>query len=80
MTLHDLSPGDKFVHAKRPAKVPKQFLVKGNPEFNIQHGSSTRLCVDLLTQAIVSKSCRLEVKKIGESIQKSKMIEEAKKK
>lgn len=78
MTLKDLEPGDKFVHAKSKAKHPKQFLVKGNPMFNRHHGSATRICIDLLKQEAVGKSCKLEVKKIGESLHKQKMLEQAK--
>jgi hypothetical protein len=80
MILKDLEPGDKFVHAKSKAKHPKQFLVKGNCMYNVGHGSSTRQCVDLLKQTIVGKSCKLEVKKIGESLHKKKMLEQAKSK
>jgi len=78
MILRDLEPGDKFVHAKSRAKNPKQFLVKGNPMFNAGHGSATRKCIDLLKREIVGKSCKLEVKKIGESLHKKKLIEQAK--
>jgi hypothetical protein len=77
MTLKDLEPGDKFVHAKSPAKHPKQFLVKGNCMYNAGHGSATRTCIDLLKQEIVGKSCKLEVKKIGESLHKQKFLERA---
>lgn len=78
MTLRDLEPGDKFVHAKSKAKKPKQFIVKGNPMFNAGHGSATRLCIDLIKREVVGKSCKLEVKKIGESLHKQKMLEQAK--
>lgn len=78
MTLKELQPGDKFVHANSKAKHPKQFMVKGNCEFNRAHGSSTRDCWDLLNRATVSKSCRLEVKKIGESLHKEKIMNDAK--
>lgn len=80
MTLKDLEPGDKFVHAKSKAKHPKQFLVKGNCMFNARHGSAIRHCIDLAKRVIVGKSCRLEVKKIGESQHKQKYLEAAKSK
>lgn len=78
MILKDLEPGDKFVHAKSKAKSPKQFIVKGNPMFNRGHGSSTRQCIDLLKREVVGKSCKLEVKKIGESLHKQRFLEQAK--
>lgn len=78
MTLKDLEPGDKFIHAKSKAKHPKQYIVKGNCMFNAGHGSSTRLCIDLLEREVVGKSCKLEVKKIGESLHKAKMLEQVK--
>lgn len=78
MTLKDLEPGDKFVHANSKAKRPKQFIVKGNCMYNARHGSATRKCIDLKNQVIVGKSCRLEVVKIGESKNKAKFIEQAK--
>jgi hypothetical protein len=74
MTLKELEPGDKFIHAKATGTFPKKFLVKGSCMFNRGHGSSTRQCVDLQTGNIIGKSCRLEVKKIGESIHKQKML------
>jgi hypothetical protein len=78
MTLKDLEPGDKFVHQKSNAKKPKQFIVKGNCMFNGGHGSATRLCIDLNANKVVGKSCRLEVRKIGESAHKEKYLEAAK--
>jgi hypothetical protein len=78
MILRDLEPGDKFVHAKSKAKNPKQYLVKGNCMYNAGHGSATRQCIDLLKQKVVGKSCKLEVKKIGESLHKQKFLEQAK--
>lgn len=78
MTLRDLTPGDKFVHAKSKAKHPKQFIVKGNCMFNAGHGSSTMTCIDLLTNTTVGKSCKLEVRKIGESLHKQKFLDNAK--
>jgi len=78
MILRDLEPGDKFVHAKSRAKKPKQFIVKGPPMFNAGHGSATRKCVDLSSNTIVGKSCKLEVVKIGESKHKAKYLEQSK--
>ena len=78
MTLKDLEPGDKFVHRNSKAKNPKQYLVKGSCMFNAGHGSSTRQCVDLLNNTVIGKSCKLEVRKIGESLHKQKMLEQAK--
>jgi hypothetical protein len=77
MILKDLEPGDKFVHAKSKAKKPKVFIVKGNCMFNAGHGSATRICIDLDKNVKVGKSCRLEVRKIGESAHKQKYIEQA---
>lgn len=78
MTLKDLEPGDKFVHAKSKAKNPKRFIVKGSCMFNARHGSATRVCIDIKKRVTVGKSCRLEVKKIGESQHKEKFLEQAK--
>jgi hypothetical protein len=78
MILKDLEPGDKFVHANSKDKTPKQFIVKGNCLFNSGHGSSTRLCIELKTGAIVGKSCRLEVVKVGESIHKQTFLDKVK--
>jgi hypothetical protein len=78
MILKDLEPGDIFVHAKSKAKKPKRFIVKGNPMYNAGHGSPTRFCIDLVAREVVGKSCKLEVKKIGESAHKQKFLEQAK--
>lgn len=73
MTLKDLEPGDIFVHAKSKARNPQKFVVLGNCIYNQGHGSSTRLCRNIGKQQAESKSCRLEVKKTGESIHKQKL-------
>jgi hypothetical protein len=80
MTLHSLTPGDIFTHAKSKAKNPTKFIVKGNPMFNRRHGSATRYCFDLKRRELVSKSCRLEVVKVGESKNKQRYMELANKK
>ena len=61
MTLQELEIGDKFYHKSAQFKATPIFRVHGKPEFNLRHGSPTRLCVNLKTNEIVSKSCRLEV-------------------
>lgn len=78
MTLKDLEPGDIFVHAKSRAKHPHRFVVLGNCTFNRGHGSSTRLCRNVSDRETQGKSCRLEVKKVGESIHKQKLLSNAK--
>jgi hypothetical protein len=64
--LRDLEIGDKFYpasqHGKAAAKV--FFIVDGKPEFNIRHGSATRLCINLTHKVRESKSCRMEVMKM----------------
>lgn len=74
MKLKELEPGDIFVHAKSKAKAPAKFLVLGKCEFNRGHGSSTRMCQNLEKREIESKSCRMEVNKVGESIHKQKFL------
>jgi hypothetical protein len=73
MTLHELEIGDKFIAINDRAKNPIKYIVKGSPMFNIRHGRPTRLCVKLPEGEIVSKSCGLEIKPIGESKHKAKM-------
>lgn len=73
MTLKELEPGDKFIHANSKSKSPIIFVVKGNCLFNIRHGSATRLCWELPSGKEISKSCRLEIKKVGESVHKNKI-------
>lgn len=72
MTLYELENGDVFAHAKDKAKQPKRFIVYGNPMRN-RHGR-TRFC-KLPTGQLTSKSCDLEVVKIGNSVYKSKIQE-----
>jgi hypothetical protein len=73
MTLRELEPGDMFVHANCKSKKPQKFMVKGSCMFNIRHGGATRLCWKVPTGEIVSKSCNLLIKKIGESVHKAKL-------
>lgn len=60
-TLHDLEIGDIFYPASKIAKATPLFRVTGKPEFNIRHGSPTRMCLNMQTREYVSKSCRLKV-------------------
>lgn len=59
MTLKELEIGDVFRHAK--GKISTLFRVIDKPVFNIRHGSPTRKCLNLTTDDVESKSCRLEV-------------------
>lgn len=61
ITLKDLDIGDKFYPASKQDKSTPIYQVHGNPKFNIHHGSATRLCINLKTKTIESKSCRLKV-------------------
>jgi hypothetical protein len=72
MTLKELTIGDKFVNVKKP---DEKWIVRGNPSFNARHGSPTRVCVKISDNTLHSKSCKIEVKKIGESVHKEKMIQ-----
>jgi hypothetical protein len=73
LTLGDLENGDVFVHRNnRKGKHGQKFVVYGNPQFNIRHGSATRMCRK--NGEAVSKSCRLEVIKIGNSVFKEKIM------
>lgn len=71
MTLKDLEIGDKFINVNKPHE---KWIVRGNPAFNARHGSPTRVCVKCSDGIYHSKSCKIEVKKIGESIHKQAMI------
>lgn len=71
MTLHELKNGDVFAHANDKHKNQKRYVVYGNPAFNVGHGGSTRNCLD--NKIIVSKSCRLEVVKLGTSVHVEKI-------
>jgi len=73
MTIKELQIGDRFAPVNRPKE---KWLVVGKPEFNARHGSPTRICKNYDGNKLVSKSCRLEVKKIGESPFKGKMKSE----
>ena len=70
--LSDLENGDIFRHLKAGAKS-QRFIVYGNPKFNIRHGGATRMCREM-DGTLVSKSCRLLVKKLGESKHKETII------
>lgn len=72
MTLRDLEIGDLFVTAKDRRKVKTLFVVRGSSLFNTRNGSATRWCTEAKTGKTVSKSCRIDVVKIGVS----KQIEE----
>ena len=59
MTLKELEIGSIFYNEKDRQK--KLFVVRGNPVFNIRHGSPTRVCLELKTKQLVSKSCKINV-------------------
>ena len=61
MKLGELQIGDKFYPKSKAGKATPIWLVKGKPEFNIRHGSATRMCLNLKTNQLESKSCRMEV-------------------
>jgi len=65
MSLKELEIGDIFFNVKDSAK--HKFIVRGNPVFNIGYGSPTRICMDIKTRELVSKSCRVDVTKTAES-------------
>jgi len=75
MTLRGLEIGDIFIHAKSKSKSPKRFVIITNPYFNIRHGAACRRCRDLGGREY-GKSCNLEVKKVGESIHKAKLLQQ----
>lgn len=60
-TLGQLEVGDRFYNVKDKKKIV--YTVFGKREFNLKHGSATRQCV--LNGQIISKSCRIEVVKLG---------------
>lgn len=70
MKLKVLEIGDIFHSAKAKSLLNRDFVVRGNPEFNRGHGSSTRVCVNISRNTIENKSCRMEVVKTGESAMK----------
>jgi hypothetical protein len=65
MTLKELEIGDRFYPKSKAEKATPIWLVHGKPEFNLRHGSATRQCVNLKTNVIENKSCRMEVIKIN---------------
>lgn len=64
LTLKELEIGDLFYNTKDLNR--KIFTVRGNPAFNIRHGSPVRICADKKGD-FVSKSCKISVVKTGES-------------
>ncbi len=68
--LKELEIGDIFHSAKALHTLYRDYVVRGKPEFNRGHGSSTRVCVNIARNTIESKSCRMEVIKTGESAMK----------
>jgi len=66
-TLKDLEIGDIFSSVSNKALT---FVVRGNCVFNRGHGSSTRACTIRGSFNLISKSCRMEVIKTGESAHK----------
>jgi len=72
MTLKELQPGDVFEHANSKKKKPERFVVYGNAVFNPGHRSATRNCVNSENE-IISKSCRLQVNKVGKSVHAEKI-------
>lgn len=67
--LKSLEVGDIFINLKDKQK--KQYIVRGAAIYNPRHGSATRMCCDMQGN-LVSKSCRISVKKVGESKHKEK--------
>lgn len=63
--LKDLQVGDKFYPASKEGKATPIYEVVGKLEFNPRHGSATRMCKNLQTKSIESKSGRLEVIKVS---------------
>lgn len=68
-TLKDLQIGDKFYPASQHGKKYTIYEVKGKSEFNARHGSATRMCLNTVTKALESKSCRQEVVKLSYCIE-----------
>lgn len=60
--LQTLEIGDIFFNIKDRNVT---YIVRGNPVFNKRHGSATRMCQ--YVGRLESKSCRINVVKIGES-------------
>lgn len=61
MKLGELNIGDRFYPKSQAGKSTPYFIVLGEPQFNVRHGSPTRMCLNLYTNKEVSKSCRLEI-------------------
>jgi hypothetical protein len=66
LKLKELAIGDWFcsfaeMKSKRGADI---YIVKGKPEFNSGHGSSTRMCYNQSRDKMQSKSCRMEIIKM----------------
>jgi hypothetical protein len=77
MTLRELEIGDKFIHAKDKRKNPKRFVVSGTVRFNLRAGQATRECYEADTGTGCNKMCLLEVRKIGVSTHKEKLLHRA---
>jgi len=61
--LRDLEIGDHFypASAAKSGRATDIFEVVGKNEFNIRHGSPTRMCKNRRTGEITSHSCRKKV-------------------
>jgi hypothetical protein len=68
--LKELEVGDIFYNIR--AVPDGKFIVRGAAVFNARHGAPTRMCSNLKTGVLVSKSCKIEVVKTGESKFKEK--------
>lgn len=66
-TLKELEIGDRFYPASalRNGTASPYFEVYSNAEFNSRYGSYTRMCINLKTKKVVSKSCGLEIIRLG---------------
>jgi hypothetical protein len=63
--LKELEIGDRFIPARHYHKRKPIYQVIDKPVFNRAHGSSTRMCRDVITGKPESKSCKLEVVKLN---------------
>jgi hypothetical protein len=76
--LKDLRVGDRFYPASLQGKKNcPTYEVTGKLEFNARHGSATRMCKNLSTKRIESKSGRLEVVKLCYCIECGTRVAEA---
>jgi hypothetical protein len=66
--LKELEMEDTFFPASRIGKSSPFWVVKGKPVFNPGHGSSTRVCLNLDTKKLESKSCRLKVVLVSQKV------------